>query len=92
MKRPYLPSRSVRRSQPHLRVAIFWLLLTSATHVLLSRSPAAAAPRPNIVVLVSDDAGYADFSFQGSRQIATPHLDAIRQGGVLCQAGYVTAS
>ena len=51
-----------------------------------------ARNRPNIVVIVSDDAGYADFSFQGSRQIATPQLDAIRRGGVLCQSGYVSAS
>ena len=73
---------------------MLWMLLVSTTQVLLGKPTAAdtPGPRPNIVVLVSDDAGYADFSFQGSRQIATPHLDAIRRGGVLCQAGYVTAS
>ena len=73
---------------------MLWMLLAITTQVLLGKSTAADTPGapPNIVVLVSDDAGYADFSFQGSRQIATPHLDAIRRGGVLCQAGYVTAS
>ncbi len=87
-------SCDLRQIRRHVSVAMLWMLLVSTTQVLPGKSTAADTPGapPNIVVLVSDDAGYADFSFQGSRQIATPHLDAIRRGGVLCQAGYVTAS
>ena len=74
-------------------VVILHVLLGITTQISLGPAAApAASQRPNIVVLVSDDAGYADFSFHGSRDIATPHLDAIRRGGVLCQSGYVTAS
>ena len=47
---------------------------------------------PNVVVIVSDDAGYADFSFQGSSQVPTPHLDALAARGVRLTSGYVTAA
>jgi arylsulfatase A-like enzyme len=42
---------------------------------------AAAEPKPNILLIVSDDAGYADFGFQGCKDIATPKLDALAAGG-----------
>ncbi len=48
--------------------------------------------RPNIIVIVSDDAGYADFSFHGSKEVSTPHLDALAARGVRFSNGYVTGS
>jgi len=52
----------------------------------------AAGERPNVVVILSDDAGYADFSFQGSGEVATPNIDSIAARGVRCTSGYVSAS
>ncbi|MEO5713760.1 MAG: sulfatase-like hydrolase/transferase [Luteolibacter sp.] len=52
---------------------------------------AAPARKPNIIVIVSDDQGYADAGFQGSRDIPTPHLDGMAREGVRCTRGYVTA-
>jgi arylsulfatase A-like enzyme len=49
-------------------------------------------PRPNLVILFSDDAGYADFGFHGSEVIRTPHLDRLAASGVMFTSGYVTAS
>lgn len=46
--------------------------------------------KPNIVFILSDDAGYADFGFQGSKQFRTPNLDKLAQNGVKCQQMYVT--
>ncbi len=57
----------------------------------LARQLHAAAPRPNILLIVSDDQGYADAGFQGSKDIPTPNLDALAQAGVRCTRGYVTA-
>ncbi len=51
-----------------------------------------AAEKPNIILLFSDDAGYADFGFQGSKEILTPHLDQLATQGIRFTQGYVTAS
>jgi len=48
--------------------------------------------QPNIVLLFADDAGYADFGFQGSRHFKTPYLDRLAESGVRLSQFYVTAS
>jgi arylsulfatase A-like enzyme len=46
----------------------------------------------NIVVIVTDEHGYADLGVQGIvRDVRTPHLDRLAREGVLCTNGYVTA-
>ncbi len=42
---------------------------------------AATAPRPNILLILSDDMGYSDLGCFGS-EIATPNLDALAAGGL----------
>jgi arylsulfatase A-like enzyme len=53
--------------------------------------PANAAPRPNLLVILSDDQGYGDVSVQGCKDFATPHLDSIARNGIRCANGYVSA-
>lgn len=48
--------------------------------------------KPNIVVLVIDDAGYADFGFQGSSLMETPNLDQLKSEGTYFSQAYVTNS
>ncbi|TWU42353.1 sulfatase-like hydrolase/transferase [Novipirellula artificiosorum] len=60
--------------------------------VAFTCSVAWPAEKPNIVLLFADDAGYADFGFQGSRQFKTPHLDELAASGVRLNQFYVTAS
>jgi arylsulfatase A-like enzyme len=55
--------------------------------------PCTAAPparQPNIVVIVTDDGGWADFGFNGCKDYATPHMDRIAKEGANFTAGYVT--
>jgi arylsulfatase A-like enzyme len=47
-------------------------------------------PRPNIVILLADDLGYADVGFQGCKDIPTPHIDSLAKSGVRCTNGYVS--
>jgi arylsulfatase A-like enzyme len=47
---------------------------------------------PNIVLIITDDAGYGDFGFTGVADLKTPHIDALARRGVVCSQGYVTAS
>lgn len=48
--------------------------------------------QPNIVLLYSDDAGYADFGFQGSTVMKTPNLDKLCDAGVRFTNGYMSGS
>jgi len=49
-----------------------------------------AGDRPNILVIVADDLGYADVGFQGCKDISTPHLDSLAADGVKCTNGFVS--
>lgn len=50
------------------------------------------AKKPNIIVIFTDDHGYADLSCQGTEpDIRTPHLDRMAKEGVRFTDGYVTA-
>ena len=57
--------------------------------LLLAGTAAVAAP-PNIVVIMADDLGYSDLGCYGG-EIATPHLDALAQGGLRFTQAYNTA-
>lgn len=46
--------------------------------------------QPNIVLLFADDAGFADFGFQGSTIMKTPNLDKLAKQSVRFTQGYVT--
>jgi len=46
--------------------------------------------QPNIIVIVSDDMGYADLGCQGCKDIATPNIDSIAQNGIRFTDGHVS--
>ncbi len=48
--------------------------------------------KPNVIVIISDDAGYADFGCYGGKQIPTPNIDAIAKKGTRFTDAYVSAS
>jgi arylsulfatase A-like enzyme len=70
-----------------MRFARNLVLLTFAVAAI---GNCAAAERPNIVVIVGDDMGYADVGFHGCKDIPTPNLDALAASGVRFTNGYVT--
>ena len=52
-----------------------------------------AAKRPNILLIVADDQGYADFGFRGLRNdIDTPVLDRIASEGTTLTQAYATSA
>jgi len=53
---------------------------------------AASADKPNIILILADDLGYADLSVQGCKQFDTPHIDSIFKNGVRFTRGYVSNS
>ena len=53
-------------------------------------SAADAPKRPNILVIVADDLGYADLGFQGGADVPTPHINSIAASGARFTNGYVS--
>jgi len=47
---------------------------------------------PNLIVIMTDDQGYADVGFNGCKDIPTPNLDSIAKNGVHFPNGYVSYS
>lgn len=67
--------------------------------LLVLSAAAGAAKPPNIIVMISDDAGYADWEFmddylqsvnpgQAGSPVPTPHLNTLRDRGVLFTSAY----
>ncbi|UMB59559.1 sulfatase-like hydrolase/transferase [Lutibacter sp. A80] len=48
--------------------------------------------KPNILFILTDDAGYHDYGFQGSEDFKTPQIDRLAATGIFCTNGYVSAS
>lgn len=53
--------------------------------------PGPWASRPNVVLILVDDLGYADLGVQGSVDLSTPNLDALARAGLQCTDAYVAA-
>ena len=66
-----------------------WLL--SALLIYVAGSLTAAEPRkPNVIVILADDMGYADVGVNGCKDIPTPHIDSLAKNGLRCTNGYVS--
>ena len=72
--------------------ALFALGGFSADAAQEARNDDAPSRPPNVILILSDDAGYADFSMHGAEHFPTPNIDRIGQEGIRFQEGYVTAS
>jgi len=69
-----------------MRLSLFTLAAT-----LTAAGLAAAAPKkPNVILIVGDDMGYADIGAHGSKDIPTPNLDKLANAGVRFTSGYVS--
>jgi arylsulfatase A-like enzyme len=70
----------------NLRLVVVPLVLVS------SLAWCAGAPRPNIILIVTDDHAQRAMSCYGGGLVETPHLDAIAQHGVRFSNSFVTNS
>ncbi|WP_068447959.1 sulfatase-like hydrolase/transferase [Polaribacter atrinae] len=48
--------------------------------------------KPNVIVILIDDAGYADFGFMGSKDLETPNIDKLAKSGVIFTDAHVSAT
>ena len=70
-----------------------WLVVAGlliGTSLMPRPALTAEARRPNILIIVSDDHGYADVGFHGCQDIPTPNIDSLARSGVRFTNGYVS--
>ena len=71
------------------------LLKTTALSLLLLSAFSCSSKekeKPNILIILLDDAGYADFGFMGSEDLKTPNIDRLAAQGTIFSDAHVTAS
>ncbi|HEX4132612.1 MAG TPA: sulfatase [Pirellulales bacterium] len=66
------------------------LVLLLANSVYGQQPP--SAPRPNVIVILSDDQGYADLGCFGAEGFETPNLDRMAREGIRFQEFHVASS
>src|SRR5688500_6574089 len=68
------------------------VLIAVAVVLAVALAASAEARKPNVVLIVADDLGYADVGYlKQSEDVKTPHIDALAAGGVHFTNGYVSA-
>ena len=70
-------------------------LIASALALLVAgavaQTPAPTAARPNVVLIITDDAGYGDLGSYGATDIRTPNIDSLGRDGVRFTDFYANA-
>ena len=56
----------------------------------VSTETTAPSPRPNVVVIITDDQGYGDLGVHGNPKIKTPNIDALARESVRVKNFYVS--
>ncbi len=74
------------------RFALFAAATVSLFVAPWAAQAAAAERKPNIVVIVADDLGYADLGIHGGKDVPTPQIDALANSGVRLTNGYVSGT
>ncbi|MEM6841325.1 MAG: sulfatase-like hydrolase/transferase [Bacteroidota bacterium] len=70
--------------------AIGLILSLSVLLRLLVTPMYAQSSKPNIILIVTDDQGWADVGFNGATDIPTPNLDRLARQGIIFSQGYVS--
>ncbi|MFD2255128.1 sulfatase [Luteolibacter algae] len=72
------------------KISLFSLKILLTSFLIIHASAEDKREQPNVLLILADDLGFADVGFNGSKDIPTPHIDAIAKAGVKFESGYVT--
>jgi arylsulfatase A-like enzyme len=65
-------------------------LALTAGRLGFAQEAAPGGRKPNVLLIVADDLGYAELGCQGGKEIPTPNIDSIAANGVRFSNGYVS--
>ena len=65
-------------------------LIVAVTLVSIKAYAQEQSEMPNLIVIMTDDMGWADVGFNGCKDIPTPNIDRIANEGVRFEEGYVS--
>ena len=67
------------------KLTLVTLVICLTVHLLWAQNE-----KPNFIIILADDLGFADLSLNGSKQIPTPHIDKLAAEGINFTNGYVS--
>ncbi len=68
-----------------------WAIATAAAACSTEGMAAEPSAKPNVIVVLIDDMGWADLSCFGNREARTPRIDALAAEGIVFEQFYVNA-
>jgi len=71
-------------------ISLLFVFLFAVNHFVYGFQQVDQPRKPNVIVILTDDQGYADVGFHGSSDISTPNIDRIAENGIIFSQGYVT--
>lgn len=75
----------------HLKTCLLLLATASSYIAITQTNPASSTRHPNVIIIYSDDQGYADLNIYGSKDLATPNLDRLARSGTRFMQFYAAA-
>ena len=68
-----------------------WVLVACLLQVVAAKGfcDNSKSPRPNVVVILTDDQGWGDLKVSGNTNLATPNIDSLARDGVTLENFYV---
>ena len=91
------PTAGLRSSIGSRRLAACWLIalaipaVAPADEPAPERGPGSGPERPNVILIMFDDLGYADLGFQGSEHADSPHIDEMAANSLVFERFYAQA-
>ncbi|MCH6256942.1 sulfatase-like hydrolase/transferase [Puniceicoccaceae bacterium K14] len=74
------------------RIKEIFLRFLVAVFLLVGVCAARSEEKPNVLLILVDDAGYNDFGFMGSPDLESPNIDQLAKEGTVFSDAHVTAS
>ena len=66
------------------------ILLPIVLIILIKKPFSTTNEKPNIVLILLDDMGYADAGYTGCKDFKTPNIDELAYNGIICTNGYAS--